>query len=278
VDDDARRLLRIRLDPHVERPWQRTGFRHPDLMVWVRANRARLVAACLTLCQAWIAAGKPRGGGNIGSFENWAHVMGGVLEVAGIEGFLGNLEEMMEASDTEGAGWSAFIAAWWDRFGTAEVAAADLFDVAVFCDPAPAISGHTERAQKTAFGMSLTKMRDRVFGVSDRKVRMRSAGTYRRAARWKLELFMEAGAPSAQPKDKSECEPRGAGVNLQNRGSHGQPADLNGKCEPCEPCEPFSTPTHTRTRAHMKEEAGTGSQGSQGSQTRTRSDGYGCEP
>ena len=31
----ARRLLRIRLDPHEERPWQRTGFRHPDLMTWV---------------------------------------------------------------------------------------------------------------------------------------------------------------------------------------------------------------------------------------------------
>ena len=57
----ARRLVRIRLDAHVERPWQRAGFRHSDLNIWVRANRARLVAACLTLCQAWIAAGRPRG-------------------------------------------------------------------------------------------------------------------------------------------------------------------------------------------------------------------------
>jgi hypothetical protein len=103
----ARRLLRIRLDPHEERPWQRTGFRHPDLMTWVRANRPRLVAACLTLCQAWIAAGKPRGARTIGSFENWAHVVGGVLEVASIPGFLGNLDEMMEASDSEGAGASS---------------------------------------------------------------------------------------------------------------------------------------------------------------------------
>ena len=42
-------------------PGSARGFRHPDLMTWVRANRARLVAACLTLCQAWIAAGRPRG-------------------------------------------------------------------------------------------------------------------------------------------------------------------------------------------------------------------------
>ena len=40
----ARRLVRIRLDANVERPWQRSDFRHPDLMTWVRANRARLVA------------------------------------------------------------------------------------------------------------------------------------------------------------------------------------------------------------------------------------------
>ena len=117
----ARRLVRIRLDAHVERPWQRDGFRHPDLMTWVRANRARLVAACLTLCQAWIAAGRPRGTATIGSYENWAQVLGGVLEVAGIEGFLGNLDEMMEASDSEGAVWRSFVSAWWDRFGTAEV-------------------------------------------------------------------------------------------------------------------------------------------------------------
>ena len=84
----ARRLVRIRLDANVERPSQRSGFRHPRLIAWVRANRARLVAACLTLCQAWIAAGRPKGGRVVGSFESWSEVMGGVLEVAGIEGFL----------------------------------------------------------------------------------------------------------------------------------------------------------------------------------------------
>jgi len=52
----ARRLVRIRLDARTDQPWRREGFRHPDLMIWVRANRARLVAACLTLCQAWASA------------------------------------------------------------------------------------------------------------------------------------------------------------------------------------------------------------------------------
>ena len=61
--------------------------------------------------------------------------MGGVLEVAGIDGFLGNLEEMMEASDVERPAWNGFIGSWWDRFGTAESARADLYVLALNCDP-----------------------------------------------------------------------------------------------------------------------------------------------
>src|SRR5262249_31699371 len=126
----ARRLVRIRLDAGVPSPSRRTGFRHPELMEWVRANRVRLVAACLTLGRAWIAAGRPRGTRSIGSYESWAQTMGGVLEVGGIEGFLGNIEEMMAVSDSEGATWHSFVSAWWGRFGTAEVGTGDLFDLA----------------------------------------------------------------------------------------------------------------------------------------------------
>lgn len=271
----ARRLVRIRLDPHEERPWQRTGFRHPDLMTWVRANRPRLVAACLTLCQAWIAVGRPRGARTIGSFENWAHVVGGVLEIAGIPGFLGNLDEMLEASDGEGAGWSAFIAAWWDRFGTAEVGTADLFDVALLCDPAPSISGHTERAHKTSFGIAIKKLRDRVFRVGDLTLRLVQTGTFRRAGRWQLKVSEPTTRPQTSPQMPDECEPRAHRVNLQNRGSHGQGTDPTGKCEPS---EPLSTPMHAHTRAHNKESPEGGSQGLRGSQTKVNSSAYVCEP
>ena len=45
----ARRFVRIRLDPKVDRPWQREGFRHADLRGWAVAHRGDLVAAALTL-------------------------------------------------------------------------------------------------------------------------------------------------------------------------------------------------------------------------------------
>lgn len=274
----ARRLVRIRLDAHVERPWQRTGFRHPDLMSWVRANRPRLVAACLTLCQAWIAAGRPRGAKIIGSFENWGHVIGGVLEVAGVEGFLSNLDEMMEASDAEGNAWSAFIAAWWDRFGTADVAAADLFDVVLFCDPAPPITGHNDQARKTSFGISIKKMRDRVFRVGDLSLRLVRAGTFRRAVKWKLEFFEETTPSRPADPGQQACEPLDMRVSLYDRGSHAQAADMQTECEPCEPCEPLSTLTHARTHAPMKKETEKGSQASQGSQNKMNSGSCVCEP
>jgi hypothetical protein len=59
--DLARRALWIRLEPEQERPELRSGFRHPDLLRWVREERGALVAACLTLARAWVINGRPRG-------------------------------------------------------------------------------------------------------------------------------------------------------------------------------------------------------------------------
>ena len=78
-DELARRTVPIRLDPGVERPEQRTGFAHPELLSWVRAHRATLVSACLSIIQAWIHAGCPDGNATPGSYESWARIMGGVL-------------------------------------------------------------------------------------------------------------------------------------------------------------------------------------------------------
>ncbi|MCZ2154731.1 MAG: hypothetical protein LC114_12660 [Bryobacterales bacterium] len=89
----SRRCIRLRIDPRIDMPWLREGFRHPVVAEWARANRSALVHAALTLIQAWIAAGKPLHGRRLGSFEKWSEVMGGVLQVAEIPGFLGDLNE-----------------------------------------------------------------------------------------------------------------------------------------------------------------------------------------
>ena len=195
----ARRMVRIRLDPHEDQPWLREGFRHPNLLAWVWRNRGRLVAACLTLGRAWIAAGRPRHQRTIGSFEGWSEVMGGILEVAGVPGFLGNLKEMYERADAEGAVWRAFVALWWQRFGTAEVGSSDLYELATASEPPLPLGDAGERSQRTRLGKALGRMRDRVFAVGDLRLRITGVGVEHQARRWQLVLGDSGGTPGAPP-------------------------------------------------------------------------------
>ena len=52
-DEMLRRVVPIRLDAAVERPEERTGFRHP-LPRWAYEHRQDLVSACLSIIQAWV--------------------------------------------------------------------------------------------------------------------------------------------------------------------------------------------------------------------------------
>jgi putative DNA primase/helicase len=269
----ARRMVRIRLDPHEDQPWLREGFRHPNLLAWVWQNRARLVAACLTLGRAWIAAGRPRHQNTIGSFEGWAEVMGGILDVAGVPGFLGNLKEMYERADAEGAAWRGFVAQWWERFGTAEVGVADLFELAQQSELR--LARGDERAKRTSLGQALVRMRDRIFTVGDLRLRVYAAGSFRRAQRWQLELSESRAGRGSQ--GSHACEPRDLGGGGSHEVHTEIPEQNQSVCEPGEPCEPFS-PLRVRAHARAMKGPGKGSPGSQGSQSPGNPRVSACEP
>ena len=57
VGDLCRRVIRSRLDPQMERPELREFKSRPADMVM--ADRGKYIAACLTICRAYIAAGRP---------------------------------------------------------------------------------------------------------------------------------------------------------------------------------------------------------------------------
>ena len=128
-DEWARRIIPIRLDAEIDRPEDRKGFKHKDLPAWVRENRSSLVSACLSLVQAWVNAGMPKGSKTLGRYESWAGVLGGVLEVAGVTGFLGGRERLYSQADSETRDWGAFCALWFERYGPRPVTASDLFTV-----------------------------------------------------------------------------------------------------------------------------------------------------
>jgi len=96
----ARRTVRIRLDAKTEHPDIDREFRIKNLAEWAESQRCELIAANVTIIQAWIAAGKPRfAGKRLGGFESWSDVMGGILQNANIPGFLDGIEEHREQAD-----------------------------------------------------------------------------------------------------------------------------------------------------------------------------------
>ncbi len=79
-----------------------------------------------------MAAGRPRATHlTFGGFQEWAEVLGGVLDVAGVPGFLNNRRELFEQADEENAGIKVFLADWKARYGTTiPVTTKELLDVA----------------------------------------------------------------------------------------------------------------------------------------------------
>jgi hypothetical protein len=102
--DMARRICPTRLDAGTSNPYARTNFRHA-LPSWALEHRAELVWAFLTLWQNWLAKGRLRGRYTFGSFQDWAEVIGGVLDAAGIPGFLGNTQEFQDQAVDEHPEW-----------------------------------------------------------------------------------------------------------------------------------------------------------------------------
>ncbi len=128
-DEFARRIIPIRLDAGVERPEDRRGFRHKNLSEYVRTHRSELVSACLSLVQVWIDAGMPKGKATLGRFESWSGIIGGILEVSGVPGFLSGRERLYNDADSETKEWAALCEAWWSQYAERPVSAKDLFDI-----------------------------------------------------------------------------------------------------------------------------------------------------
>lgn len=187
-DELVGRSISIRLDAQLDRPQDRTGFRH-HLPEWGLSNRAVLIHAALVLCQAWIAAGQPVGLISRGGFEEWSRVLGGVLAHTGVAGFL--TERETDLVDPETHAWSTFVHLWWGRYQYHEVGVSELFElVNPFTERDPIDLGLPDgspRSQKTSLGKRLVERRDRQFTLdSGIRVQLKAAKLLKRAQLWQL--------------------------------------------------------------------------------------------
>jgi putative DNA primase/helicase len=121
----------------------------------------------------------------MGSYEQWSEVMGGILEVNGIKGFLGNLQDLYLQSDMEGQEWKAFVDEWWRQLGGRQAGVNKLYNIA---SPENRdsidlnLGDGNERSRKTKLGRLLIQNRDRRFG----DLMIAKAGTKQGAQQWKL--------------------------------------------------------------------------------------------
>jgi hypothetical protein len=200
--DLPRRCYWIRLDAREARPWQRQGFKHPDLLDWVSKNRGRLIHALLTVARAWFAGGKPKATDlpRLGSFEAWTETVGGMVKVAGIPGFLGNLAALYDKADEGNAEWEGFLLAWWEEVEGQPVTVAELVKLikekdklrsALPPDLAEALD-KSEGSVSRKLGNALAKRAGTRYGED--ALHVVRAGEFRRAVRWQLQ------------KGPSECE------------------------------------------------------------------------
>lgn len=209
----ARRALRIRLVWPGERPWEGRTYRHTRLEQWARDHRAELIAACLTLANTWLSEDRPRFSGMpLGGFEDWSDVLGGILEVAGIRGFLGNREDFYDETDMETAALRLFVEAWYTKFGTKRVGVRELLELAREHDGSVFdFQDNSESSLPTQLGKQLSSLRDRRVGEFQIK---RVAKKRQGAVQYCLKKLDSEGGGGrevvgATSRDKESCSTHG---------------------------------------------------------------------
>lgn len=111
--DTSRRALHIRLNSSLERPEDRSDFRHPKLMDWVDEQRHNLAVAGLTLLRAYHVAGRPAMAIKPwGSFEAWSELVRQAVVWCGADDPGSTRQELAQESDRDARLLRLLIDAW----------------------------------------------------------------------------------------------------------------------------------------------------------------------
>lgn len=168
--DLARRVYRIRLAPKVANPQDRdvSNYRHPDIKRWTRENRNDLIAAALTLIRSWFAGERAESaaGRRFGSFEAWGGMVGGILDNAGVEGFLGSLVEWRSETDYETSYWAGHLTWLRDTFKGSDFTVADVVRAMKQkpqnVEHPPRLEDHNQTGYNRLLGLSYRRVRNRI--------------------------------------------------------------------------------------------------------------------
>lgn len=116
--DLVRRVVPIQLRPLVERPEERDGFKHPNLIEHVARNRAKYIGAALTILRAYIVAGRPEQGLRaMGSYESWSGLVRSAIVWVGLDDPTLGVATLREGADTKLLQVAGIMHAWKGWYG-----------------------------------------------------------------------------------------------------------------------------------------------------------------
>lgn len=221
--DMSRRYFPIALRPPMANPETRpaSAFRHPDIEDWTYEHRAELLSAALTLVRGWEVAGRPERSqpASFGSFEKWERVVGGILEHAGCEGFLGNRLAARADSDFYHAYWvehlewlhQVFAARGAEGFTAAEVRDA-LQDAGAdaLLPPIPKLGDPSDRGFTRELGIGYHRFRDR--WMDGYKLTASDEKAHGNARRWQVS-YQDDGGGGGEGQTGSSPEQHEEGEN-----------------------------------------------------------------
>jgi hypothetical protein len=102
---------------------------------------------------------------SLGMYESWAGVMGGVLEAAGVDGFLDNIDTMYEEADTESAEWEALVVAWWSAEKGSRIRTSVLLEICLEKEILlETLGSRSDDSKRSRLGKALKDARGRIIG------------------------------------------------------------------------------------------------------------------
>ena len=114
VGDLCRRVITAVLDALMEAPETREFKTNPFEMVL--ANRGAYIAAALTICRAYVLAGKPGRATRLASFEGWSDIVRSALIWLGEADVVASIA-VAQSNDPERTELSELLSAWIEAFG-----------------------------------------------------------------------------------------------------------------------------------------------------------------
>lgn len=146
------------------------SFKH-NIETWASNNRSEIVWALLTMIQAWVSNGKKQFTARTKlSYERWAEIVGGILENAGIEGFLDTPDRV--ASDQDQTAANELVRRWLQERSTDELSIKQLVEFASG-KQLDAWSGKNDEDKKAQFIRLLDSIEGRTFAVGVKQVMVR---------------------------------------------------------------------------------------------------------